>query len=44
MTVIDKIAPYKTKRVKGNTQKLFDGKVLEKLNPRYKLFHKFNSH
>ena len=28
--VIDKIAPYKRKRVKGNTQKWFDGKVLEK--------------
>ena len=32
MTVIDKIAPYKSKRVKGNTQKWFDGEVLEKLN------------
>ena len=41
MTVIDKIAPYKSKRVKGNTQKWFDGKVLEKLNLRNKLFKKF---
>ena len=32
MTVIDKVAPYKSKRVKGNTQKWFDGEVLEKLN------------
>ena len=27
MIVIDKIAPYKDKRVKGNTQKWFDGEV-----------------
>ena len=40
MTVIDKIAPYKSKRVKGNTQKWFDGEVLEKLNLRNKLFKK----
>ena len=32
MTVIDKITPFKTKRVTGNTQKWFDGEVLEKLN------------
>ena len=41
MTVIDKITPFKTKRVKGNTQKGFDGEVLEKLNSRDKLFQKF---
>ena len=41
MTVIDKIASYKSKRVKGNTQKWFDGEVLEKLNLRNKLFKKF---
>ena len=41
MTVIDKIAPYKSKQVKGNTQKWFDGEVLEKLNLRNKLFKKF---
>ena len=41
MTVIDKIAPVKTKRMKGNTQKWFDGEVLEKLNSRNKLFQKF---
>ena len=32
MTVTDKIAPFKNKQVKVNIQKLFDGKVLEKLN------------
>ena len=41
MTVIDKIAPYKCKRVTGNTQKWFDGEVLEKLNLRNKFFKKF---
>ena len=41
MTVIDAIAPYKSKRVKGNTQKRVDGEVLEKLNLRNKLFKKF---
>ena len=40
MTVIDNIAPYKSKRVKGNNQKWFDGKVLEKLNLRNELFKK----
>ena len=38
MTVIDKIASFKTERVKGNTQKWFDGEVLEKLNSRDKIF------
>ena len=41
MTVIDKIAPYKSKQVKGKTQKWFDGEVLEKSNLRNKLFKKF---
>ena len=41
MTVIDKITPYKSKQVKGNTQKWFDDEVLEKLNLRNKLFKKF---
>ena len=41
MAVIDKIAPYKCKRVTGDTQKWFDGEVLEKLNLRNKLFKKF---
>ena len=39
--MIDKIAHYKSKRVKGNTQKRVDGEVLEKLNLRNKLFKKF---
>ena len=41
MTVIDKIAPYKNKRIKVNTQKWFDSEVLEKLNARDKLSKKF---
>ena len=41
MTVIDKIALYKSKQVKGNTQKWFDGEVFEKLNLRNKIFKKF---
>ena len=38
MTVIDNIAPCKTKRVRGNTQNWFDGEVLEKLRSRDKGF------
>ena len=41
MTVIGKIASVKTKQVKENTQKWFDGEVLEKLNSRAKPFQKF---
>ena len=41
MTVTGKIAPYKSKWVKGNTRKWFDGEVFEKLNQRNKLFKKF---
>ena len=40
MIGIDKTAPFKIKRVKGNTQKWFDGEVLEKLNSRDKPFQK----
>ena len=29
MTVIDKIAPYRNKRIKGNTQKWFDSELLK---------------
>ena len=36
MTVIDKIAPYKSKRVKGNIQKWLGIEVLEKLNHKNK--------
>ena len=39
MTVIDNVAPCKTKRVKGNTQNWFDGEVLEKLRSRDKRLH-----
>ena len=41
MTVIDKIAPYRNKRIKGNTQKWFDSEVLEKLNAKDTLFKNF---
>ena len=41
MTVIDRIVLCKSNRQKGNTQKWFDGEVLEKLNLRNKLFKKF---
>ena len=41
MIVIDKILPYKRKRVKGNTKEWFDGNVSEKLNLKNKLFKKF---
>ena len=41
MSVIDKLAPYKTKRVKGNSQEWFDGEVLESIALRDKLFKKF---
>ena len=41
MIVIDKIAPYRNERIKGNNQKWLDSKVLEKLNARDKLFKKF---
>ena len=41
MNVIDKLAPFKTKRVKGNSQEWFDGEVLESIALRDKLFKKF---
>ena len=41
MRVTDKIVPYTSKWLKGNTQKWFDGEVLEKLNLRNKLLKKF---
>ena len=41
MTFIEKIASYRNKRTKKNTQKWFDGEVLEKLNARDRLFKKF---
>ena len=41
MSVIDKLAPFKTKRVKVNSQEWFDCEVLESINLRDKLFKKF---
>ena len=41
IVVVDSIAPFKTKRVKANAQKSFDGEVLENINTRDKLFKKF---
>ena len=38
--VVDSIVPCKTKRVKANTQKWFEGEVLENINTRDKLFKK----
>ena len=42
MSVIDKLAPFKSKRVKGNSQEWFDGEVLKSIALRDKLFNKFN--
>ena len=41
MSVTDKLAPFKTKRVKGNSQEWFDGEVLESIALQDKLFKKF---
>ena len=41
IAIIDKIALYGNKWIKGNTQKWLDSKVLEKLNARDKLSKKF---
>ena len=41
MAVIDNVAPCKTKLVKENTQNWFDGKGLEKLRSRDKIFKPF---
>ena len=38
MTIIDNVAPSKTKPVKGNIQNWFDGEVIKKLRSRDKLF------
>ena len=43
MTVIDKIAPFKAKRVKGDIQKWFDGEFLEELNSRVNYFRNLKS-
>ena len=31
MSLTDKLAPFKTKQVKGNSQEWFDGEVLESI-------------
>ena len=41
MSVTDKLARFKTKRVKGNSQEWFDGEVLESIALRDKLCNKF---
>ena len=41
MSVTDKLAPFKTKGVKDNSQEWFDGEVLESITLRDKLFNKF---
>ena len=41
MSVIDKLGPFKTKRVKDNSQEWFDGEVPESITLRDKLFKKF---
>ena len=41
MSVIDKLAPFKTNQVKGNSQEWFDGEVLESIASPHKLFKKF---
>ena len=41
MSIIDKLAPFKTKQVKGNSQEWFDGEVLESIALPHKLFKKF---
>ena len=41
MSVIDKLASFKTKRVKGNSQVWFDSEVLESIALRDQLFKKF---
>ena len=38
MTIIDNVAPSKTKPVKWNIQNWFDGEVIKKLRSRDKLF------
>ena len=39
--VINNIIPFKTERVKANTQERFDGEVLENISTRGKLFKRF---
>ena len=41
MSIINKLATFKTKRVKGNSEEEFDEEVLESIALREKLFKKF---
>ena len=41
MTAIAKLAPFRTKRVKGNSQEWFDGEALESIALQDKLFNTF---
>ena len=41
MNIIDKLAPFKTKQLKSNSQEWVDGEVLESIALRDKLFKKF---
>ena len=43
INVIDKLAPFKIKRITDNLEEWFDGEVPESLTLRYKLFNKFKS-
>ena len=41
MSVVDKLAPFKTKQVKGNSQEWFGGEILDSIALGDKLFKKF---
>ena len=41
MRVIDKVAPIKERRVKQNSQELFNGEIADEIKNRDKLFKKF---
>ena len=41
MRVIDKVAPIKERRVKQNSQELFNGEIADEIKNRDKLFKRF---
>ena len=41
MSVIDRVAPIKERRVKQNSQEWFDGEIADEIKNRDKLFKKF---
>ena len=43
MSVIDKVAPIKERRVKQNSQEWFDGEIADEIKNRDKLFKKFKN-